>query len=106
MQAIVKYVHAISPCTRDIEGPFKINADDLSTVKKARAWLRNQGVSSLGLSKEARRLGPDEPGDGWVFFPMRKRGSVHWSVSIRLDVEEVQKQAEQCKCRNHPNELS
>ena len=102
MEAIVKRVHAISKCDRDITGPFEIDTADLATVRKARAWLKKHRVTELGPDRRARRL---ECG-GWVFFPtqttLRRTGSVWWSVSIRLDVQRVQELAEQCTCRNHP----
>lgn len=101
MQAIVKYIHAISSCAKDVsEETHEINTSDLESAEAARDWLKKI-CNGVGLLKDARHTDCG----GWVFFPMRRRGSVWWSVSIRLDVAEVRKQAEQCKCRNCTNQF-
>ena len=100
MVAIIKRVHAISPCARDISEPFEISMSDLATVGAARAWLKRHGVTGLGDDKRARRL---ECG-GWVFFPpqttLTTDGSVWWSIQIRLDAAAVTAEAVACTCRN------
>jgi hypothetical protein len=98
-KAVIKYVHAISPCDRDVSAAdYEITSDDLATAKDAKAWVKRVSNQSLPLKPAPRRT---EDG-GWVFFPMRKRGSVWWSVSVRLDVEQVRRAALECTCRNHP----
>ena len=101
MTAMIKYVHAISACARDLEGSFPIYGYDLSTLEAAQRWLKTHGVSELGSKHRAYRT---EDG-GWVFFPrqttLNSTGSRWWSISIRLDVEAVQKTAGECQCLNH-----
>jgi hypothetical protein len=104
MEAIVKYVHAISPCARDISGPFPIRKSDLESAKAAQAWLKAKTGTSVPLRRARPTLSGPEMQNGWVFFPMHQRGSVWWSVAIRLDVARVQEQAKDCRCRNHPVE--
>lgn len=93
MSAIVKFVHGISTCAKDIEGPFPVTCD-LGSAEAVRSWIKKHTGESVPL-KEARRI---ECG-GWVFFPLRKRGSMWWSVLVRLDVEQVKTEAEACNCR-------
>lgn len=92
MQAIVKYIHGVSTCHRDLAGPFDITAADLVSAEAARAWLKRNTKTSVPL-RDARH----EDG-GWVFFPLRKRGSIWWSVSVRLDIASVKVQAATCRC--------
>jgi hypothetical protein len=95
MNAIVQYVHAISPCKRDTSGPYEVEPSNLTSAEAARRWLKKHTRTSVPL-KEARHTDCG----GWVFFPMRRKGSIWWSVSIRLDVAEVHLQASLCDCRN------
>lgn len=95
MKAVVKFIHAISSCHRDLDGPYPIQETDLLTAEKARAWVKKH-TGILPPLRDARR----QACGGWVFFPMR-RGSIWWSISIRLDLETVQAEAAACTCRNH-----
>jgi hypothetical protein len=100
MKAVIKYVHAISPCDRDVsDEAYPITLADLATAEDAKAWVKRVSNQSLPLKPPPQRT---EDG-GWVFFPMRKRGSVWWSVSVRLDIEQVRRAALECTCRNHPH---
>jgi len=89
-------VHGISTSDKDISGPFEITGSDLRTAEKARAWLKKHNVAGLGLTRLARHTDCG----GWVFFPMRRKNSSWWSISIRLDVAQVLEQAKQCKGRH------
>lgn len=93
MKAIVKYVHGINTCAKDVDGPHDVMTGDVASAEAARAWIKKCTGTSVPL-KEARRT---EDG-GWVFFPLRKRCSIWWSVSLRLDVAAVQAEAEACDC--------
>ncbi len=98
MKAVVKYTHAISPCARDLSADnHEITPADLKSAESAKRWLKRMVSCSVPL-EGARHTDCG----GWVFFPMRKHGSVWWSVSVRLDVEEVRKESALCECRNHP----
>ena len=96
MKAIIKYVHGINTCARDTSGPHPITTADVASAEAARSWIKRHTGGSVPL-KEARQTDCG----GWVFFPLRKRGSIWWSVSVRLDVDQVQAEAEACTCRHH-----
>lgn len=95
MKAIVKYVHGINTCAKDVDGPHEVEPEDFVSAEAARRCIKRLAGHSVPL-KEARRT---EDG-GWVFFPLRKRGSIWWSVALRLDVDVVQAEAAACQCRS------
>jgi len=78
MQATVRYIHRISPRPTDYDGPHHISSEDLSSLDKARAWVK-RATGSKPPAKNARKT---EDG-GWVFFPADKPGNWH-SISIVL----------------------